>query len=100
MTVVSSAATTIGELVRQVEDDFADLYGKHFKASLQVLRLQDSYHNDLPHRLLAVDVLKDLDKVYVVIKNLLLPAALSEVPETKGISSIDPLFFLLDSNTS
>lgn len=89
LTVVSSPTVTVGELVKQVEDDFAELYGKHFKASLQVLRLQDPYHNDLPNRLRASDLLKDLDKVYVVIKNLQLPSTLPDSID-KGSSPHTP----------
>jgi len=66
-------AMRIGELVRVVESDFAELYGRQFQARLQVLRLQDSHHNDMPPRLLVRHLLRDLDTIYVVIKNLALP---------------------------
>jgi hypothetical protein len=71
--IVTDPRKQIGDLIRQIEEDFSDLYERHFKARLQVSRLQDSHNNDMPNRLCCGDLLKDMDKVYVLIKNLQLP---------------------------
>ncbi|KAL6066490.1 hypothetical protein QOT17_009472 [Balamuthia mandrillaris] len=111
---VTSRNVTVRKLRDQVESDFAELYGnpkygKQFQASLQVLRLQDSLHNDMPDHLLAGEVLKDNDKVFVVIKNLHLPPPNPEIPETNqrtyvslqaNNSNTTPPKFMLPSPTT
>eukprot|EP01089_Gocevia_fonbrunei_P016250 TRINITY_DN4971_c0_g2_i2.p1 TRINITY_DN4971_c0_g2~~TRINITY_DN4971_c0_g2_i2.p1 ORF type:complete len:159 (-),score=24.51 TRINITY_DN4971_c0_g2_i2:184-660(-) len=92
--IVVKALTTISGLQKQIEEDFSELYGKHFQASLQVLRIQDPHHNDIPFSLKASSILKDMDKVYVVIKNLQLPPTPSTQDDTTPRPLTTPKFIL------
>jgi hypothetical protein len=58
--------TSLADLKAQLEIEYAELYPTELP--IVIVRLQDSRRNDMPLRFKIGDLLRDKDKVYVVIK--------------------------------
>jgi len=79
---IADPATPITGLKQTIEKEYGELYPA--EEPITVLRLQDSFHNDMPLRFNIGELLKDMDKIYTVLKPVI-------VADTGAIVSVTPV---------
>lgn len=68
---IADPATPITGLKQNIEKEYGELYPA--EEPITILRLQDSFHNDMPTRFNIGELLKDMDKIYTVLKPAIAP---------------------------
>eukprot|EP00026_Physarum_polycephalum_P006459 Phypoly_transcript_06502.p1 GENE.Phypoly_transcript_06502~~Phypoly_transcript_06502.p1 ORF type:complete len:466 (+),score=87.53 Phypoly_transcript_06502:2-1399(+) len=66
---ICDPASSLADLKTQLELEYAELYPTELP--IVIVRLQDSRRNDMPQRFKVGDLLRDKDKIYIVMKPII-----------------------------